>query len=196
MTSQPHNTPSNGVSLKIEARNSAVHTFATSSAFQDRAAALKWKLNLLTYVGLVLPAVVGGVALAFGPKSFVLPVFIAVAGSILAAQTAISLWSLVAKWPDEYSYANESVIANQSLARRYREISTSALRDEDLKVTFDLIRTEDESRQNQDLPRNFAAKEKRKGMRSALHTYQFPCAICQKTPISMTPTDCDTCGNF
>lgn len=69
---------------------SALHTHATSYIFQRRARALGVKLNWITYVGFVVPMIVGLLVLSYGHfKS--LPTIIAIAAALVSVQVVVSL---------------------------------------------------------------------------------------------------------
>ncbi len=174
----------------------ALHTYATSYIFQRRARTFGTKLNWITYIGFVVPMIVGLLVLSYGHfKS--LPTIIAVASALGIGQIVVSLWSVIGGWVAGYSYATDSAATNSGLARRYEELASnppqniSALRHEYEKLTI-----RDENRQEKDYQQGVKEAEKRMGMRAALRKYQRKCAACGEVPTTMKSTSCGVCGRF
>lgn len=182
--------------LRRECWLGALHAFGTSHVFQRRARRLNLKLRLLTYTGIALPLTVGATAVSFGFDLAVLPAMLAIVSSLLVVQLLVSVWAVVAHWVEAHTYANESAIANDELARRYEALARTPPTDAELRSEFDLLNVDNRNRTQQDMRRDITEREKRRGMRAALRQYQRACATCREVPTSMKPTDCDTCGNF
>ncbi|MBM0258804.1 mobilome CxxCx(11)CxxC protein [Micromonospora sp. 4G55] len=179
-----------------EARVNRLYAFGTADIFQRRAARLRKKLNILNYIGIAVPLLVGATVMSFGPDIEWLSIVGIVGATVLLGQIAVSLWSLIAGWVDQHAHANESVTVNNDLVRRYDELLGGRIPVGQLKTQFGLVLADDHNRRALDTRQNPAEKEKRRGMRAALRHYQQRCATCKQMPTSLKPSDCDTCGNF
>jgi mobilome CxxCx(11)CxxC protein len=183
-------------SLRVQCRNDALNAYGTSYIFQRRARLLKSRVQWITYIGFVVPMVVGLLVLAYGHLES-LPVIIAVAAAIGIGQAVISLWSIVGGWVDGASYAATSATANDLLATKYIELASSPPSDlAEFRHLYGLLAAEDNARTEQDFQQGVKEAEKRMGMRAALRKYQRACVGCDQTPLDMKSTDCSICGNY
>ena len=182
--------------IRTRCWNGALHTFATLYIFQQRARALNHRLQLVTYVGFMVPMLVGLLVLSYGHfKS--LPTVISIASAIGAVQVVISLWSIIGGWVDGYSYAVKSIGSNSRLAAKFEELASNPPADRStLRREYERLTIQDECRQEDDYEQGVKESEKRMGMRAALRNYQRRCAACNEVPTTMEPTDCGVCGNF
>ncbi|MBD3550852.1 mobilome CxxCx(11)CxxC protein [Streptomyces sp. SP18CM02] len=175
--------------------DAALHAYGTSHIFQMRARDLKRKTDVLTWVGLVVPLLIGALVGTFGRNEF-WGAAVAVGAVIAAAQLAINLWSLVRRWPEDLAYSSASAVANESLAAQFAALAEDPPELSELRTRYDKLSIEDGARRARDSEKNVKDKELRKGMRAALRKYQRSCLGCGQTPMAMTPTDCDVCGKF
>ncbi|GAB3507229.1 hypothetical protein GCM10027575_15640 [Phytohabitans suffuscus] len=182
--------------LRKDCWANARHAYGTSFIFQRRARRLRRSLHLVSYAGIALPLIVGSVALSFGTEFKFWPILIVVVASLLIGQLAVSLWSAMGGWLEKHAYASESASANDRLARRYEELGRNPPAGAQFKIQYDLLGVDDENRRDQDTRQEITAKERRYGMRVALHRFDAVCTTCDEKPKSLKPTDCDTCGNF
>jgi mobilome CxxCx(11)CxxC protein len=160
--------------------------------FERRMRRLGRGRNWITYLGIVVPLLVGSVVLSFGKEW--LTYALIPAGIIGAVQLALSAWSLVAKWDDSYSY---SVGAVQSLTRLFNSWDTLCKRmPADLEQRVNDLDPEDQRQELADLAQSISEREKRYGMRASLYHFGNTCQRCGVRPVSMNPLNCDTCGNF
>lgn len=148
--------------------------------------------NVITYLGIVVPLLVGSVVLSFG-KEWLAYVVIP-AGILITAQLALSAWSIVARWDDKYSYAVGAMQAQTRLFNAWEILGKR--QPDDLEQRVNALDAEDQRQESADLTQVISDKEKRFAMRASLYHFKQPCQICDVTPASMTPSDCDTCGNF
>ncbi|WP_217243253.1 mobilome CxxCx(11)CxxC protein [Streptomyces sp. AC555_RSS877] len=98
--------------------DAALHAYGTSYIFQKRAASLKRKTDVLTWVGFAVPLLIGALVGTFGQNKL-WSVVLTVGTVIAAVQLVVSLWSLVKRWPEELAYSFSSATANESLASRF-----------------------------------------------------------------------------
>jgi mobilome CxxCx(11)CxxC protein len=185
--------------LKIhtECWDEALHCFGTAAIFRKRANRARLRLRILTFLGIVVPASVGGLVLSFGTdfqyKNLVI-VFASIFGLI---QLVLSIWSLVAKWEDSFAYSLESLSVNDRLSSLFQELAKAIPIDSmELKTRYELLQAENRDRRARDNQQLITEKEHRFGMRAALRQFQRTCISCKKVPTSLTPTNCDICGNF
>lgn len=175
-------------------RDRAFYAYGTSRIFERRAQSLSRRRNLITFLGVVVPLVVGGAVLSFGANEAYLPYLLYVAGFLMLLQLIVSAWSLVARWDERYQYA---VGATQANTRLYN-IWTATLErpPENLEQKIRELDYEDQNRESSDIAQHVTEKEKRFAMRSSLFYMKLPCRTCNNTPKSMKPSKCDTCGRF
>jgi mobilome CxxCx(11)CxxC protein len=182
--------------IRCQSWDKAIHAFATSYIFQRRARVRKRQLQILTYVGLVVPFTVGGLVLAYGAFNG-LALIVTAASAVGVAQAAIALWSIIGGWVEGYSYATTSAAANESLSARFSELGRNPPNNtNELRHKYEKLQIEDNARREQDHRQGIKQAELRVGMRAALRQFQRPCAGCDEVPTSMKPTNCGVCGNF
>lgn len=76
------------------------HSFGTSWIFEQRFRALKIKIRLLSFLGIIVPTFVGGIILAFGTDFKYMWLVLLIASLLGLIQLTFSIWSLVSKWDD------------------------------------------------------------------------------------------------
>lgn len=165
--------------------------------FEQRAASLKWKLQALTFLGIAVPASVGGLVLAFGVDDRAVPIVLWVAGVLGIFQLVGSIASLVAKWEDGYAYALQSIASNHQLSDNFKELGERppATLDE-LKTRAAFLDADNRHRSSLDYVQGLTDAEKRRGHRAALRQFRRQCATCGIIPESLKATTCGTCGDF
>jgi mobilome CxxCx(11)CxxC protein len=168
--------------LRSDCRTKAHYAFGTSSVFERRMRRLERRRNWITYLGIVVPLLVGSLVLSFG-KDW-LPYVAVPAGLVGAVQLALSVWSIVAKWDDNYSYAQGAMQAQTKLFNAWDRLAKYP--PTDLAQRVKELSDEDERQENSDRAQNISEKEKRYGMRKTLYQYKLPCASCKIQPPSMT----------
>lgn len=173
-------------------RDRAFYAYGTSRIFEKRVQSLSRKRNLITFLGIVVPLVVGGSVLSFGNNGTYLPYLIAIAGFFMLLQLIVSAWSLVARWDERYQYAVGATQANTRLYNNWKAILERPSKDFDQKILE--LDSEDQRQESADIAQHITDKEKRFAMRASLFYMNLPCPTCQKTPTSMKSSKCDTCG--
>ena len=183
--------------IRCECWDYALHLFGTKCIFEQRSRILRLRLRLLVFLGIVVPATIGSLVVAFG-TDFAGLQFVLTIGSILGiVQIVTSIWALTDKWDDGFAFANEAIVSNQQLSEAFKSLAKDPLSElEAVKSKFDLLNVEKKSRDSQDERQGISEAEKRFGMRAALRQFQRDCASCGNTPQSMTPSKCNVCGNF
>lgn len=182
--------------LQVQSRSNAVSAYATSYIFQRRARTLASRVNWVTYIGFVVPVIVGLLVLAYAHLKS-LPVIIAVAAAIGIGQAALSLWAIVGGWVNGASYAATSANANALIAAKFADLWWNPPGDfGEFRRRYELLEVEDNARSEQDYQQGITEAEKRMGMRAGLRRYQIECVGCGKVPKDMKSTNCGVCGKY
>lgn len=181
--------------IRNDAWNQAKQCFGYSYIFSKKALIFEKKLNYIKIVGLIVPFVIGTIAL--GGNSSVLNVLIYVGGALMIFQAIISFLAILNKWDEKYAYFIESKIDRGNLSEEFKQLSkipSSELAE--LKSKYAIAKTKLSGRETQDAKFEVKEWELRMGMRAALREFQSQCANCQVKPSNMIPSDCDVCGNY
>lgn len=175
----------------------AIHSFGTGYIFEKRIAKYNRLLNIIKFVGIGTPLLMGAIVLMYGTDFKYVDIFIATASIILFIQLIISFWALVAKWEDKYSHSVQSTFANYNISWEYEKLAITPVTDKkQLEYDFKIIEAKSREWDRNDYKQEVSDKEKRKGMRAALRNYQRACSGCDEVPKSLKPTNCNICGNF
>lgn len=173
-------------------REKAFYAFGTARIFQQRMRQLDRLRSWITYLGIIVPLLIGSAVLSFGTDW--LPYALIPAGLLGCVQIALSAWSLVAKWDDKYSYAVGAMQAQTRLFNAWDNLAKRTPADIDQRAGE--LDAEDQRQEQADLAQNISEKEKRYAMRATLYHFGNKCVRCGQAPSSMAPSNCDTCGNF
>lgn len=173
------------------------YSYGTIRIFERRAKRFQIGRIWITFLGIVVPVVVGSIVMSFGTDSNSLKYFIFVAGVVTMIQLILSTWSIVSRWDEKYEYAMNSVAENTRLYNdwenyRKRKISNTNESEE----IFNEILSRTEKQEFNDIKQNVSDKEKRFANRSALFYFKQECHVCNEIPTTMTPCKCAGCGNF
>jgi mobilome CxxCx(11)CxxC protein len=180
-----------------ECWDNSLHALGTSYVFEQKAKFYKFWIRVITILGVVVPLLLGATVGVYGQKSFILTIFILVAGPLTIFQIILSGISLVFKWDDLLAYSLESQTDNRVLYKEYESLAKYPPSDiYEFEKQFLIIKTKDEARQKQDEKIPFSQEDNRKGMRYALWIRKKQCATCKKVPTSLTPSECETCGKY
>ncbi|WP_052600199.1 mobilome CxxCx(11)CxxC protein [Aureispira sp. CCB-QB1] len=183
--------------LRQECWNDALHTFGTGYIYSERAINLKWYLRSISFLGILIPILLGGLVVAYGTKSAALGWGLVITSPFGIAQLVLSAWSINSSWNDLYSSYLESSLENSILAREYETLAKYPPSEfEELKQEKEKIDIKKANRDKEDNKNPLSEKERRKGMRWALRNYKRSCAGCNEVPKSMESTNCDVCGKF
>lgn len=183
--------------LRQDAWNNALFCFGYSYIYSRRASNLNEKLNWITFLGIVIPLLIGGIVTTYGVTSPILKYLIYIAAPISLFQLIISVWSVVANWNLSYAYYLETSLDNSNLAELYENIGKyPAEKSENLRKEIEKVDMLRNSREKQDNKYPLTDEEKRIGMRYSLRKYKRECAGCKIIPINMESVSCGVCGNF
>lgn len=164
---------------------------ATAIVFRRRAKHLATKLSILQYLSLGFPLLVGLVVTSLSVSTAVLEVLKSVTVFVGVAATLVSLWSLVAKWPEMLTYATEAASENDVLAAAYMDLRNSATIDP-LKLA--VLKTKDECRNALDGRQGVPDEELRRGHIHALRKWGEPCTTCGEVPTLASDSTCPACS--
>lgn len=178
--------------LQAHCREKAFYAFGTTKIFERRIHRLDRLRTAITYLGIVVPLLIGGAVLSFGTNW--LAYAIVPAGVVGCLQLGLSAWSLVAKWDDKHAYALGAMQAQTRLFNAWDRLAKRPPVDFESKVNE--LDIEDQRQEQADLSQNLLPQEKRFAMHATLYHFGNMCVRCGQKPTSMKPTDCDTCGNF
>lgn len=178
--------------------NKSFYAFATAHIFERRCEKYRRYLQILTFLGIGVPMLVGGIVLAFGLDNGTFPLFILSIALIFSiGQLVFSLWSLVARWPDQLGYALESSWTNHNLSSRYKALASSPQQDLlKFRQQLDMLDIENDQRERLDYQQGITEAEKRMGHRAGLRQFGRACTECGKIPDSLEASYCSTCGKF
>ena len=180
---------------RLNCNDNALHCYNTAYIFEKRAAAIRWKLHVLAFLGIAVPAAVGAIIGTFSLKLEYIAIVVTIASVLSVVQFVFSIWSLVSHWDIGLSYYLESKSANYRLSSHWNQLAnTTTTSDADFATRLQVLEKESEIRADLDNRHDVTDKEKRLGMRAGLRKYQRPCVQCGKIPQSMKATKCGVCG--
>jgi mobilome CxxCx(11)CxxC protein len=170
------------------------HSYGTAQIFERRSKRLQKLRTWITFLGIISPVLIGGTVLAFGTNAKILPLALTCAGVVGLIQLTLSVWSLVARWDEQYEYALESIKANTELYNRFRRIPSSSTAK--IPSLYSEACNDYQARELIDITKGISEPEKCFANRKSLHYYQKPCSVCKIVPTSLKPSKCDSCGKF
>jgi len=175
----------------------ALYAFGTAEVFLRRSHQYTRRLQALSFFGLVVPLLIGGIVLGFGTSGSYLPGLIGLAAAAGVVQLVFSALSIVYSWPDNLQYALESAAENFDLSVKFKELGQQCQAPpDDLPISHAALKARDDARRMADAKRNVTAKELRYAHRAGLRQFGRQCEECKQVPRSMEPTNCHTCGDF
>lgn len=177
--------------------NRAINAFGTGQIFLNRSLKYTRLLRALSFFGIIVPLLIGGVVLGFGTEGSYLKTLIVVAALAGVAQLVLSAWSIVYNWADSLQYSLESAAENFDLSLKFRELGEQAQAPpDDLDVRVAALKAKDDARQMADAKKSVTPEELRYGHRAGLRQFARACDDCKQVPRSMEPSNCHTCGSF
>ena len=183
---------SNLLGIKERCHSKELDAYGTSKIFKRRSDKISFYRNIITYLGFVVPLVVGAGVLAFS-AGFLAYVFIP-AGILMTIQLALSLWTMVAQWDSKYSYAIGSMQNNLKMSGAWKTLGENPPPNAEEK--FKELLAEELRQEQSDLTQSITDADIRYGMRMSLYQHRETCVVCKIKPLTMKPGNCDTCGNF
>jgi mobilome CxxCx(11)CxxC protein len=183
--------------MKLECQDRAFNAFATASIFERRALLLSRRLKFISFLGAVVPIVIGSAALSWGVGFTGLPILVVVGGGVGLLEVVLAVWSLSAGWVQAHAYAVSSSVGNQRLFRDYRSLAAnSPTGTGEFRARLNVLTAVDDAREEQDSGQDISPAEKRYGMRAALRKFKRNCSACDVVPKGMRPSDCEVCGKY
>lgn len=183
--------------LRIKAHDNGFHSYGKAYIFEKRANHYGKLISYITVLGILVPVTIGATAMGYGLNNNFLKAIMAIAIPVSILQLLISIISVVYKWSDELSYANEAAQAHYFLNDRFKKLAEFPPSNfAEFDLNFEIINTRLKARNEQDSKHIIKDWEYRMGMRFALREYQKECIGCKETPTSMEFSDCPVCGKF
>lgn len=181
----------------LDCWNRAIYAYGTGQIFLKRSRKFTKLLQALSFFGIVVPLLIGGVVLGFGTDGSYLKTLIAFAAAAGIVQLILSAWSIAYSWADGLQYALESASENFDLSLKFKELAEQApAPPEDLELRAAALKAKDDARQMADAKKGVTAKELRYGHRAGLRQFARRCDECKQVPRSMEASKCNTCGKF
>jgi mobilome CxxCx(11)CxxC protein len=175
----------------------ALYAYGTAAIFRKRSRLYRGLIRALTFMGIVVPLLIGGVVIGFGTQATYLAFILGVAAFVALVQLVFSAWALVYRWDDKLEYSLESVAENFELSSTFKDLGTLAPEPPaDLQIRFAAAQAKDDARRAADDKKGLTEKELRYGHRAGLRQFLRKCEECQTVPVSMDSTDCPVCGRF
>lgn len=175
----------------------ALKAHGTAYIFEKRAASIRLKIMILSFLGIAGPASVGAIIGTYSLDDNTTKLVLFIAGTIAIIQLLFSIWSLVSGWNDKLAYYLESKSSNYNLSSQYQKLSqNTSISKQGFDSELNVLDREAELRAALDNSHDVADKEKRMGMRYGLRKFQRSCAGCNEIPTSMKSTQCGVCGNI
>lgn len=163
----------------------ACDAFGASEVFKIRANRYRRKINFLTWSGLAIPITISGVVTAqlIHPKMQEKALW--VAGVLSLFQALVSGWSVVANWPENLEYSQNSSTRNFEISEQLQTLAQEAMApNPDFEMKKLEAMTRNSAQIEQDLRRGPTKAETQYAHRAGLIHLDRTCAKCQKRPDS------------
>ena len=181
----------------LESSDKAFHSYGFSYIFERRISYYLKFINLLKFFGIIVPLVIGAIALGYAQYPKVLIIAVIIGTPLLIIQLVISAISLVYKWDDELAYAFEANNEYNTLYDEYIKLFKFTDKDNTiLEKKFEVLLARSKARELQNSKHKLSEKELRKGMRFSLREHKKECYGCGQIPLDMYSTNCGICGKF
>jgi len=175
----------------------AYECFGTAKVFERRARHYRRKLNILSYLGILVPLFFGAAVASWGSSALLDGASVIILSVAGLAQTVGSGLALIHNWAAEYAYCNQSVSVNFQLSNEFKILAPKLVAPTPaLKKEFDRLLVCDRNQAAQDNQKLVTDPELARGHRHALIQFKCACATCGIEPKDMKPTKCKTCGKF
>jgi mobilome CxxCx(11)CxxC protein len=170
--------------------------YGTSAIFQRREHKLKRLRELITYLGIVGPLIIGSAVGSFG-KDWkigaveIVPIIVVVASSVGIFQIILSVWALVARWDEAYGAAQESVRANNALYNQFKSLHDRS--PQNFMDALTDVQDENTRQEAQDYRQSITASEKRYAYHESMRYLRRACRVCNVIPTGKS-SKCSECG--
>lgn len=181
-----------------DCRSRGIDATGTAHVLERRSTRLERQLKFLTFVGLAVPVVVGGLVLGYGAGFKALGLVIAAAAGLIVLQLVVSTWAMTAGWVDGQAMALRSAIRNRELARSLRRVAQELVADSPgAALEYKHVTGRDDGQQDNDYALGFTPAETRAAHQAGLRQYQEECAGCGQKPTTLDEAiECGVCGDF
>jgi mobilome CxxCx(11)CxxC protein len=169
-----------------ELHERALDAYATAAIFERRARKYRRLVRWLTFVGLLIPVAIGGIALASYKDPRYLDEAVLIGATVGVIMGVFSLWSVVANWPENLDYSSASNADNHRLSDQLKALARQAATPPaDFEIRYKELTTLDEVQNVADIRRDISDGEKIYGHRAALLQFKRQCDVCGETPLTM-----------
>lgn len=171
-------------------------SYGTAQIFEVRTNKLKVWRSAITFLGIILPVVVGGIYMSFGQSAELMSMILAVAGVIGILQLVLSTWSLVSGWDSKYELALKSLQGNVTNFNSCKRFANSEFRtNAEFMSAYDSIVRDIEQQELVDISQHISKSEKQLAYTSTLSFYNIACHACDTNPNNTNTTSkCSSCG--
>lgn len=183
--------------LRQQAWDKALSEAGMGHVFRDRATDLSKSVRTTKVLGVLVPMIPGAIVLSYEVDGIAVQVSKWVF-SVLSVFLAYRFGrSLALGHDDKLNYYYESASHHSSLAEAYTRVAQDdSLSEEDIRVRLADLNGEQRVRDQQDDKHNITAKDERKAMRYGLRQFGRKCEGCKEVPTSLSPSNCNICGNY
>ena len=182
--------------LQDECWNKAIYACGTAYLVGREFQSIKMKRQIITFLGIGVPVLVGGMAFTHADYPDFFSKFLLGAGILSVAQLVVSVWSLTANWDDFYEKCSQSLDVNTDLEVEWQNAARNNPPDSEISKKVEFLRVRDLEQQKKDKKLGISETKFRRGLRYALRQYKRSCVQCGEVPASMKPTACPVCGDF
>jgi len=185
------------IKLRNGTREQAFHAFGYEYIFTKRANKYRNYISSLKGFGVGVPATFGVFVLSYGLNSKISNALLVIAIIATIIQFVFSLFAIFAHWDEKFIYALEAIQSHNNLYNKFKKLADyPPLTFDELNVSFEILNSEYNLREQQDAKQGVKEWELRKGMRFSLREHRKLCYGCNEIPLSMESTDCNICGKF
>lgn len=185
--------------LAVELNEICHRTYATHTIFEHRERILGRRIKVIGYLGVVIPGIIGLVAMGVGSTG-TLPSWLFVFASILlGVQFAASLLGTFLRWDELFSQSAKSQEANLMIYREADWAFQNFSNLQDQAETVRKLRSQETELMRTDYRQSVSEHEKRYGERYARYHRKKPCPTCNDVPKSVPEKvegSCATCGQY
>lgn len=178
--------------LALEAKTIAQSNLSTYYIFTRKRSLLIRLLRFNTCLGIIVPALVGGILLSFGDNRF----NYLVAGVLGIVQIFLSVLTVVYQWDNRVNEYLDSIKACRKLYEDANNLYLIVSDPEEFTTQLNKIKIEDRVQSDKDEQYVFSEWENRRGNRYSYYIMNERCSGCNQIPKSLKSSECGVCGNY
>ena len=182
--------------IRTDCWNKALDSLGYSYVYSKKIEKLNVWLRWTKVLVILIPVLLGGLVSAYyATNPEILKWALAITSPLALGQLVLSAYLSVIGADEKVNEYSTKAAEYSLLNSEFEQLANYPIaEDKEYESKFNILleRERGTSKGNHKV----SDKERRMGMRYGLRNYRRDCAGCGKTPVSMTPTDCDVCGNF